>query len=582
MNISETKIDEIRLANEVVDVIGEYVTLKKTGKNYSGLCPFHNEKTPSFSVNSEKQIFHCFGCHVGGNVFNFIMRHEKIGFIDAVRFLAKRAGIELPKQNFDNKENSETEKLYKANTLACDFYASNLTTTENPAFHYIQKREVDTKFIKKFQLGYSLDSWDGFSRFSGINTETLEKAGLVIKRENGGFYDRFRGRLMFPIHSLSGRVVGFTARQLVDTKDAPKYVNTPETEIYNKRKVLYGFYFAKESIRREDKVYLVEGNMDFIRLFASGIENVVASSGTALTEDQIQLLGRFTKNIVIVYDGDSAGSKAAVRGAEILVAAGFDVKVIVLPEGEDPDSLVRKHGKDAFLMLDAKALGLVDFLIASFKNAGFFESEKKKFEATKYVLEVIAKVPELTTRNFYLGSVADKMQVSERDLRSDYQKILAGTHSLKNTETVVIQDLVFGTLQPPERNIAAAILLSNEVVKLVREADLEIIEDELSNKIIHQVLDDFEEFGDVNCERLMLKIHNQEVVSFISRVSNWELDEDSKPVQTVKDTLKRLQKKKLEAELIELAQKQKNTTDFNEVMDLQKKVMDLQSKLRSK
>lgn len=584
MKIPEQKIDEIRLGNEVVDVISEYVMLKKKGKNYWGNCPFHQEKTPSFSVNSEKQIFHCFGCHVGGNVFTFIMKHEKIGFVDSVLFLAKRAGIEIPKSKMQFEPDSETEVLYRANQIAGEFYINNLRNLPNPGFDYIKSREISPKFIEKFGLGYSPNKWDAFLNFSKINPEKLENAGLAIKSERGSFYDRFRGRLMFPIYNLSSRIIGFTARQLTDEKNSPKYINTPETDIYNKRSVLYGLNFAKESIRSKDNVYLVEGNMDFIRLFSEGIENVVASSGTALTENQVQLLSRFTKNVTIVYDGDSAGSKATIRGAEVLVSKGFGVKVMTMPDGEDPDSYVRTKGTDAFYLLEAKALSLIDFLIARFKNKGFFENERKKFEAVKYILEVVIKIPEYTTRNFFLNSIAQKMEVDENDLRKDYQNILAGVfrYQKRNEPFQIGKNLVLGTLFPLERNIAFSMLLSNDAVKFVaKNLDDLVLEDKISNTIVHRILDHYEEFGEVNFEKLISQVQDTEAASFITEAVNTQIDEDTNALKTVQDTILKIRKKQLEDSLTKLIieQKQIQSSDFLAQTELQKKIIQLQKSL---
>lgn len=585
MKIPEQKIDDIRLGNEIVDVVSEYVMLKKKGKNYWGNCPFHQEKTPSFSVNPEKQIFHCFGCHVGGNVFTFIMRHEKIGFVDSVLLLAERAGIEIQKSKMQFEPDSETEILYRANQMAGEFYINNLKNLPNPAFDYIKTREIDPKFIEKFGLGYSPDKWDGFLNFSKINPEKLENAGLVIKSERGSFYDRFRGRLMFPIYNLSNRIIGFTARQLTDDKNSPKYINTPETDIYNKRNVLYGLNFAKESIRTKDNVYLVEGNMDFVRLFSEGIENAVAGSGTALTEDQVRLLSRFTKNVTIVYDGDSAGSKATIRGAEVLVSQGFDVKVMTMPEGEDPDSYVRTKGTEAFYLLEAKALSLIDFLIASFKSAGFFENERKKFEAVKYILEVVTKIPELTTRNFFLNSIAQKMEVDENDLRKDYQNILAGVFRFqkKNEPVQVGKNLVLGTLIPIERNIAFAMLLSTEAVKYVSKNLEEMeFEDKISQTIIYKILDHYDEFGEVNFEKLISQVQDQDAAAFITQAINTQVDEDTNSLKTVEDTISKMKKSQLEDSLkkLVLRQKQIPMSDFNAQIELQKEIMEVQKSLK--
>lgn len=312
MRISEDKIEEIRSLANIVDTISGYVQLRKRGKNFIGLCPFHQEKTPSFTVNEEKQIFHCFGCHVGGNVFKFLMEYKSISFIEAVQEIAEQVGINLnvQKEAFSSPD-SEIEELFEINVLAAKYFSDNLLKNEagKQARDYLEKRNVKIQTQKIFGLGYALQGWDNFLKYASENKIDLEKAkmlGLIDAKDGGGFYDKFRSRIIFPIFSPNGRVIAFGGRVFGDEENVAKYLNSPESSIYLKRKSLYGLFHSKEEIRRLNKAILVEGYMDLLSLFQHGIKNVVASSGTSLTEEQVRLLSRYTKNIVVIFDADSA------------------------------------------------------------------------------------------------------------------------------------------------------------------------------------------------------------------------------------------------------------------------------------
>ncbi len=354
MHIPEEKIEEIRSASDIVDVVSDYVRLKKRGSNFVGLCPFHNEKTPSFNVNPRMQIYKCFGCSAGGDVFQFVKQVEKVEFPEAVRLLAARANIDLPESEQQAAEASETESIYHALRFAARLYHDQLQSTQAAARarEYLKERGVSESSIRRFGLGYAPDAWEGLRSVASenqISDEVLIKSGLVIERSEGqGTYDRFRGRIIFPILSHVGKVLGFGGRILEQAEDQPKYINSPETRVYHKSRVLYGLYQARQEIRRAEEVYLVEGYTDVVSLHQVGVANVVASSGTALTQEQIGLLHRYCKRIVLLFDADSAGATAAVRGIDLILSSGLAVYVVSLPEGEDPDSFARSAGGDAF------------------------------------------------------------------------------------------------------------------------------------------------------------------------------------------------------------------------------------------
>ena len=355
MRIADDKIDEVRNANDIIEVVSRYVGLKKRGKNYIGLCPFHKEKTPSFTVSAEKQMYHCFGCGKGGNLFTFLMEMDKVSFVEAVRSLASKAGIMIPEETAPmTEEQTEFENYYAICRFAGMHFFRNLTETEEgkEALNYFYKRGFTDEIIRTFGLGYSMNSWDAFvlkAEAEGFKTEDILKVGLARVRDDGSLYDYFRGRAMFPIFSTAGRVIGFGARKMrEDDAIAGKYINSPESPLYNKSRVLFGLFHSKDAIRQEDNALMVEGYADLISLYQAGIRNVVASSGTALTEEQLTLIGRYSKNLTLVYDADSAGSSATVRGIDLALEHNLNVRIVELPEGEDPDSFVQKHGGNEF------------------------------------------------------------------------------------------------------------------------------------------------------------------------------------------------------------------------------------------
>ncbi|MFN0158068.1 MAG: DNA primase [Bacteroidota bacterium] len=467
MRIPETKIDEVRTAANIVDVISGYVRLKKRGKSYLGLCPFHQEKTPSFTVSAEKQMYHCFGCGKGGNVFTFVMELEKVSFIEAVRTLAEKAGIALPTERpEDQVAATENEALYNACKVAgLHFHHNMMNTVEgNLALEYFRHRGFSDETIRKFGLGYSMNSWDDLLKHgqsNGVALEMLEKAGLVIRREDGsGLYDRFRGRAMFPIFSASGRPIGFGARKMREEDPVPgKYINSPETPIYIKSQNLFGLFHAKESIRDKEYAILVEGYADLISVFQSGMENIVASSGTALTEEQIKLIGRYAKAVTLVYDADSAGSKATLRGVDLIIEQGLDVKVAELPAGDDPDSFVKKNGGEAFSKLLDGAVSFLDFKVKTFQAQGLLSTPEAQANSVRSIVETIAKMKDELKRNFYIKSVAEKYDIRENVLFRELEKMLGKAESGKWRAGIGMRSSEFGrrNSESGERNAESGI-----------------------------------------------------------------------------------------------------------------------------
>ncbi|MDD4515054.1 DNA primase [Massilibacteroides sp.] len=431
--IDQPTIDRILDAANIVDVVSEFVTLRKRGVNYVGLCPFHADKTPSFYVSPAKNICKCFACGEGGTAVHFIMKHEQISYFDALRVLAKKYNIEIQERELTDKEKetqSTRESMFIINSWAQDYFMSMLhehVEGKSVGLRYFIERGFREDTIRKFQLGYSLDQWDGLYQEAlrkGYKQEFLEKTGLVIAYDNGKVNDRFRGRVMFPVHSVSGKVVAFGGRILKKDEKTAKYMNSPESEIYHKSNELYGIYFAKQAIVRADKCFLVEGYTDVISMHQAGIENVVASSGTALTPGQIRMIHRFTNNITVLYDGDAAGIKAALRGIDLLLEEGMNIKVVLLPDGEDPDSFARKNNAAAFTdFIEKKETDFIRFKTELLlKEAG--HDPMKRSALITDIIASIAIIPNDIARTVYIRECSSMMEMDERVILNQVNKLL--------------------------------------------------------------------------------------------------------------------------------------------------------------
>lgn len=429
--IDQPTIDRILDAANIVDVVSEFVTLRKRGVNYVGLCPFHDDKSPSFYVSPAKNICKCFACGEGGTAVHFIMKHEQIGYFDALRFLAKKYNIEIAERELSDEEKrvrSDRESMFIVNAWAQQYFSQMLhehVEGKTVGMRYFIERGFREDTIRKFQLGYSLDQRDALYQQAlrkGYKKEYLEKTGLVIAYENGNVNDRFRGRVIFPVHSLSGKVVAFGGRVLKKDEKTAKYVNSPESPIYHKSNELYGIYFAKQAIVKADRCYLVEGYTDVISMHQSGVENVVASSGTALTHGQIRLIHRFTNNITVLYDGDAAGIKAAIRGIDLLLDEGMNVKVVLLPDGEDPDSFARSHSATEFTEFIRRHE--TDFIRFKTKlllaDAG--NDPVKRAALIGDIIRTIAIVPDDITRTIYIRECSAMMEIDEQVVLNQVNK----------------------------------------------------------------------------------------------------------------------------------------------------------------
>jgi len=434
MAISDATIQEIKNKIDIIDVIGDFVSLKKVGSNYRALSPFTNEKTPSFYVSPSKEIFKCFSSGKGGDAISFVMEVEGINYIEALKYLANKYGIEVQEEEMTDEQiqaQNERDSLFIVLNFASKYYESLLNDNDEGksiGLSYFKERGFTDKTIQKFGLGYALDQWDGLLKEAtskGYKEEMLLKAGLVLKNDQGRVYDRFRGRVIFPIHNVSGKTIAFGARTLRSDKKEPKYINSPETEVYHKSDVLYGIHQAKQAIRNEDTCYLVEGYTDVISLHQAGVENVVASSGTSLTTEQIKLISRYTKNITVLYDGDNAGIKASFRGIDMILENDLDVKAVVFPEGEDPDSFSKTMDSEAFRQyLQTEAQDFITFKTNILTDGGQSIDPSQKVKVIREVVESVALIPDGIKRSVYIKSCADQLDIAEQVLISELNKIL--------------------------------------------------------------------------------------------------------------------------------------------------------------
>lgn len=438
MRIPEETVERIRQSTDILEVINDFVSLKKRGSNYIACCPFHNEKTPSFNVNPTRQIYKCFGCGKAGDAVRFIMDIENIGYGEALRYLAKKYGVEIEEQEQtpeDLLRQNERESLLIVLNFAKTFFQETMRTTEEGksiGLSYFRERGFTNPTIDAFELGYTLDQWDALLKEGqrrGYSRDLLEKAGLILIKDgttgsDKKVFDRFRGRVMFPIHNVSGRVIAFGARILKVDKSQPKYLNSPETTVYHKSQVLYGIFQAKQAIRQEDVCYLTEGYTDVISLHQAGIKNVVASSGTSLTTEQIRLISRFTPNVTILYDGDAAGIKAALRGLDMVLEEGLNLKLLLLPDGEDPDSYVHRVGADAFKAhIREHSQDFIDFKASQWLNE-VGDNPLKRAEGISDVCASITRIPDPLKRQTLSQRVAQVFHVSEQSVISEINRLL--------------------------------------------------------------------------------------------------------------------------------------------------------------
>ena len=527
---SDELIEEIRNSNDIVDIISQYVVLKRSGRSYFGLCPFHKEKSPSFSVSPDKQIFHCFGCGAGGNVFHFVSKIENVNFIESVQTLADRAGIPLP--SLDSGEDTKTQmlksKVYEINEVAAQFYHENLyKPTSKLAQDYVKKRKLDNKTLKNFTIGYSCKYNELYQELKrrGFKEEEILASSLVIKNEDGSYVDRFRKRFMIPIRDVKDRVIAFGGRVLDDSK--PKYINSPENIVYSKGRHLFGLNVAKRNPM--DRLIIVEGYMDAISLQQRGIPNVVASLGTALTEAQGRLLRRYANKIIIGYDSDGAGQAATMRGLEILQNLGYDVRILQLddPNVKDPDEYVLKNGSGRFYLCADKAISLVEFKFKMLKQSLNIQSASDKIKFLNEVSKILSKVDNNIEKEVYIENIAKEYNVSKEAIYAQTNKLQYSnsvgekilekkvTPKIVKKEEAEVSDAVIR-----RENTVIAILLTEGMKAYQKLKNIITIEDfkyEKNKEILKKLYCELEK-GNSNINSVLDTVTNEEELNHITKI----------------------------------------------------------------
>lgn len=581
MRITEETIERIKQENDIVDVISETVRLKRSGRNYIGLCPFHGEKSPSFSVSQDKQIYKCFGCGEAGNVLTFVMKQKNLNFIESCKLLAERANIPL---NLGNGEESKVVKkkelLYKINVEAARYFFSNLQVNQN-AKEYFLNRGIKEITIKRFGLGYAKDGWQNlrmYLRKKGFSDSLMLEAGLVIKSQKGTIYDRFRNRVMFPVFDIKGNVIGFGGRVLDDSK--PKYLNSPETLVFQKGTNLYGLNFAIKNRIEKRYFIIVEGYMDLISLHQYGITNVVASLGTALTVNQARLLKRYADKVIISYDADVAGQTATLRGLEILKEAGFDVRVLQIPQGKDPDEFVRSNGKEAFLKLVDKAENLISYRLEKAKEGINFKDKSSLVEYGNRVADILVNLNPVE-KDIYVKSISEDIGIKEQSLYD----LIAMNRNTKSDDFMNKKE-EYGTKLYVEPGYVKA---EKSLIKLMLEDDYyeeivsNISSDDFISKSYAKIFNLIKEAkekdlkvslhveagcDDVDSSKELVKIKefnvlkgkdvNKLILDYIKQLKKFKL---TKKAEDLKRKLKQLEKDGLIEESIKIALELKNIND---------------------
>jgi DNA primase len=541
--IPQSFIDDIQTRTDIAEIISGYIPLKRAGRNFKTTCPFHAEKTPSFMVSPQKQIFHCFGCGAGGGVIQFLMLYEKLTFVEAVEMLAKRLGMEIPYQNTEKGKFKNI--LYEALNEASLFFHKNLLQEQGakPALQYLSQRGIDTEIIKNFRIGYATgrNSLLEYMRKKGFKLDILEKASLVIA-QNDSYRDLFRERITFPIFDARSRVIGFGARILKDAENAPKYINSLETPVYSKRYNLFGLNFSKDEIIKNNAIIIVEGYLDMIVPFAKGIRNIVASLGTAFTLEQIQLIRRYTNNVILLFDSDKAGQLATLRALDLLLENDLKVKIARLPQGLDPDSLVRQRGKEAFLQLVNDSVVFFDYKVNFLKNMHDTESIEGKTKIAQEMFSTIQRLSSEIERYEYLKKLAWALGIKEEILIAEFKQFFSKTYS-----SLPKKQNIFAVKEPlsvTEKVLVKFMLTNNKAFSIIKknftEEDFSSL---LARKTVSYFLKNYSESEEQCCCKILGNIEDKEISSFVSMI----LMDDDPPLdnEIFKESILRLRQKRL-------------------------------------
>ena len=581
---SDELIEEIKSRNDIVDIISQYVVLKRSGRNFFGLCPFHKEKSPSFSVSPDKQIFHCFGCGVGGNVFHFVSKIENLSFRETVEMLAERSGVELPtlENEEDNKLLQLKSKVYQINELTAKFYHENLyKPSAKKAQEYVKKRRLDNNTLKNFLIGYSgtFNELYLMLKEKGFTEEEILASSLVNKTQDGKFIDRFRGRLMFPIQDVRNRVIAFGGRVLDDSK--PKYINSPENIVYSKGRHLFGLNVAKKSDLK--KIIIVEGYMDAISLHQRGISYAVASLGTAMTEAQGRLLRRSSQQVIIGYDADGAGQAATMRGLEILQGLGCDVRILQIEGAKDPDEFVVKYGPERFEKQVEKAISLVEYKVKVLKNSLNLEHPNDKIKFLKEIAKVLSKIDNEIEREVYVQKIASEYQISKEAIYAEISKLEnTSTTSKKILEKSKPRLEVKPAIKEDNANdkkekliIYLLINYPNESYEKIRaKVSVEDIKNETNKAIIKKLYEEFEK-GNINTNNVLDWFEDENIINEITWILAYDF-EITEVNKCIDDILKIYEKEKITFERNEiLRQLEEEGLTQEQKYELEKRLNDI-------
>jgi DNA primase len=559
--IAEGKINEIKERVDILDIISGYLSLKKAGGNYKALCPFHSEKTPSFIVNPEKGIYHCFGCGKGGNVFSFFMEMEGLSFPEAIRSLARKYGIFLPQNSaLESKDIKEKNYLYEINKLAKEFYTYSLLNSKKGgiAREYLKSRGL---------IGFAPYGWDNLFNFlksKKIRLDFAEKTGLIILNKEGKYYDRFRKRIIFPIFDLQDRVIAFGGRIIDKDEKNAKYINSPETIIYSKGKSLYGLNFAKNHIIREDQVIMVEGNFDLLSLVEYGIDNIVAPLGTALQKEQIELLKRYTQNFIVIFDGDKAGKKAALNSLEIFLSEGLDPKIMVLPNGYDPDSLIKEIGKEGFVEKIRSSEPLIEFFLKSLIENENITQVSGKVKVIEKAIPFLKRIRNQLTRNLYIQDLAQKLNIKEEFI---IQRLKSESRHLSLINDLNRKD----RFKTPEEFLLKLILKNPEILpNLINYLVLDDFSDEKMQKLLQMILKRSGEKTSLEPAVIINFIEDDELKNFVAEaiLDGGEFGDDL--IKIGKECIQKMKLKRLSNEAEKLNIMIKNSSDESKLMELLK------------
>ena len=580
---SEEIINEVRQSNDIVDVISQYVHLKRSGRNFFGLCPFHNEKSPSFSVSPDKQIFHCFGCGVGGNVITFISKIEGLNFIETVQMLAERANIQLPtlENNIDSKKEILKDKVYKVNEFTAEFYHQNLYKPQaKPAQEYVKKRQLSNETLKSFRIGFSgrFDELYKELKKQGFNEEEILESGLVNKNDRGQYIDRYRNRLMFPICDARGKVIAFGGRVLDDSK--PKYINSPENIVYSKGRNLFGLNVAKKGDTK--RLLIVEGYMDVISLHQRGITNVVAPLGTALTEQQGWLLRKNAEQIILSFDSDAAGLQAKLRALDILQNMGCDLRILQMEGAKDPDEYILKYGNVRFQALVDKALSVIEFKVKVLKKDLNLENINDKIKFLNEIAKLISNVDNNIEREVYIEKIAKEYDISKEEIYAEVNKL---TYKNIKSEKILEKSKPIITHRKEEKKDVSQTIKrrENTIISILLTGDLSIYEiikqnikpedfqDEVNANIAKKLYEEFEK-GNSNINGIIdeLEQEEQNQITMIM-ADDYEIDDLEKAIDDLIQTYQREKLNNRKFEILELLE----TTDSNQKKELEKELSDI-------